>query len=99
MTASNGASRVSVSEFEQIFESVKNWGRWGPADELGTLNYITPAKVREAEDEQTREGRLQMHMLTSAMYADNARRWMESAELCSVEETDALVTGLDANVV
>jgi kynurenine formamidase len=22
-----------------------NWGRWGPADELGTLNYITPARV------------------------------------------------------
>jgi hypothetical protein len=27
---------------------VKNSGRWGPDDELGTLNYITPAKVREA---------------------------------------------------
>jgi kynurenine formamidase len=40
--------RVSVAEFEQIFESVKNWGRWGPDDELGTLNYITPEKVRAA---------------------------------------------------
>jgi kynurenine formamidase len=39
---------VSVAEFEQIFESVKNWGRWGPDDELGTLNYITPEKVRAA---------------------------------------------------
>ncbi len=25
-----------------------NWGRWGPNDERGTLNYITPEKVREA---------------------------------------------------
>ena len=41
-------TRVSVAEFEQIFESVKNWGRWGPDDELGTLNYVTPEKVREA---------------------------------------------------
>jgi kynurenine formamidase len=41
-------TRVSIAEFEQIFESVKNWGRWGPDDELGTLNYITPEKVREA---------------------------------------------------
>lgn len=41
-------TRVSVAEFERIFESVKNWGRWGPNDELGTLNYITPEKVREA---------------------------------------------------
>jgi len=41
-------SRVSLAEFEQIFESVKNWGRWGPDDQLGTLNYVTPEKVREA---------------------------------------------------
>jgi kynurenine formamidase len=40
--------KVSVEEFEQIFESVKNWGRWGPDDELGTLNYVTPEKVRAA---------------------------------------------------
>jgi hypothetical protein len=25
-----------------------NWGKWGPDDELGTLNYITPEKVQEA---------------------------------------------------
>jgi kynurenine formamidase len=50
MTTSDGdgAGRLSVSDFEQIFESVKNWGRWGASDELGTLNYITPDKVREA---------------------------------------------------
>jgi kynurenine formamidase len=39
---------LSVAEFEEVFESVKNWGRWGPDDELGTLNFITPEKVREA---------------------------------------------------
>src|SRR4051794_30703514 len=39
---------VSLAEFEAIFESVKNWGRWGEDDELGTLNYVTPEKVREA---------------------------------------------------
>jgi kynurenine formamidase len=27
---------------------VKNWNRWGPDDQLGTLNYVTPEKVREA---------------------------------------------------
>jgi kynurenine formamidase len=43
------ASRtVNVEEFEEIFESVKNWGRWGPSDELGTMNLITPGKVRAA---------------------------------------------------
>jgi kynurenine formamidase len=40
--------KVGIAEFEEIFESVKNWGRWGPDDELGTLNYITAEKVREA---------------------------------------------------
>ena len=25
-----------------------NWGRWGPEDQLGTVNLITPDKVREA---------------------------------------------------
>lgn len=40
--------KMSVAEFEQIFERVKNWGKWGAADELGTLNYITSEKIREA---------------------------------------------------
>ncbi len=39
---------VSLEEFDRIFESVKNWGRWGPEDELGTLNYITPERVAAA---------------------------------------------------
>lgn len=30
-----------------VFESVKNWGRWGD-DEAGALNLITPAKRVEA---------------------------------------------------
>lgn len=46
MSAPTG--QVSVREFEEIFESVKNWGRWGSSDELGTLNLLTPEKVRAA---------------------------------------------------
>jgi kynurenine formamidase len=41
-------ARVSLQEFDEIYESVKNWGRWGEDDELGTLNYITPDVVRAA---------------------------------------------------
>ena len=40
--------RVSILEFERIFESVKNWGKWGPDDERGTLNYIQPRHIRAA---------------------------------------------------
>jgi kynurenine formamidase len=36
------AGLVTIAEFERIFEAVKNWGRWGPDDTLGTLNYIQP---------------------------------------------------------
>lgn len=41
-------STLSLDEFEAIFESVKNWGRWGPDDMLGTLNLITPEHVTRA---------------------------------------------------
>jgi kynurenine formamidase len=40
--------RISLQEFDRLFEALKNWGRWGPDDERGTLNYLTPDKVRAA---------------------------------------------------
>lgn len=39
---------VSIAAFDRIFESVKNWGRWGDDDERGTLNLIRPEHVRAA---------------------------------------------------
>jgi kynurenine formamidase len=39
---------VSLAEFDRMYESVKNWGKWGPDDDRGTLNYITPDKVAAA---------------------------------------------------
>ncbi|MGK5732096.1 cyclase family protein [Streptomyces sp. URMC 124] len=35
-------------EFHEIAKRVNNWGRWGDRDEIGTLNLITDAVVREA---------------------------------------------------
>src|SRR3989338_8638986 len=29
-------------------EELKNWGKWGPDDELGVLNYITPQDIVNA---------------------------------------------------
>ena len=29
------------ARMDEIFESVKNWGRWGEDDEAGALNLIT----------------------------------------------------------
>jgi kynurenine formamidase len=42
------AAPLTLPAFDAMFESVKNWGRWGKDDALGTLNYITPEKVAEA---------------------------------------------------
>lgn len=32
---------MSDPAVNEIIKQVSNWGRWGPADQLGTLNYIT----------------------------------------------------------
>ena len=41
-------NEVSADEFRELFERVSNWGRWGPDDERGALNYLTPERVAEA---------------------------------------------------
>ncbi|MXY72222.1 MAG: cyclase family protein [Dehalococcoidia bacterium] len=43
------------SEVLGYFDSLSNWGRWGPDDQLGALNYITPEK-RCAAGALIREG-------------------------------------------
>jgi len=42
------ANRMSKEKFDELFKKVSNWGRWGPNDELGTLNYITPKHILAA---------------------------------------------------
>src|SRR5690606_24354811 len=41
-------STASMTEFRRVADQVRNWGRWGTDDELGTLNFITAEKVTEA---------------------------------------------------
>lgn len=38
----------NVAEFDAMFRKINNWGRWGGDDERGTMNLITPTKVRQA---------------------------------------------------
>jgi kynurenine formamidase len=38
----------SEDEVLGYFDKLSNWGRWGPDDELGTPNLITPEKTRRA---------------------------------------------------
>ena len=39
---------MSASEFRDLFARVSNWGRWGPGDERGALNHLTPERVAAA---------------------------------------------------
>src|SRR5437867_10586483 len=39
---------VSQAQYDKWQTELSNWGRWGPNDELGALNLITPAKRRAA---------------------------------------------------
>ena len=39
---------ASMTDFRRVADDVRNWGRWGDDDEIGTLNFITPDKVAEA---------------------------------------------------
>ncbi len=41
--APGGAPTPTAADLEQLFESLKNWGRWGDDDERGALNHLTPA--------------------------------------------------------
>ena len=47
---------LSDQEWRSTFDAVTNWGRWGPADQRGTLNLIGPAEVAAAAA-LVREGR------------------------------------------
>jgi kynurenine formamidase len=41
-------STLTAEEFERVFDTLKNWGRWGDDDELGTLNFVGDAEVARA---------------------------------------------------
>ena len=46
----------TAEEIEEYPKRFSNWGRWGPDDQLGTLNHITP-EVQRAAGALIREGR------------------------------------------
>lgn len=40
--------QVTLAELRTLIDKYRNWGTWGPTDELGTINYVTPDSVRAA---------------------------------------------------
>ena len=39
---------AGMSDLRRTADDIRNWGRWGEADELGTLNLITADKAGES---------------------------------------------------
>ena len=39
---------VTTAEYQRWQKELSNWGRWGPNDEFGALNLITPEKRKQA---------------------------------------------------
>lgn len=42
------ARTLTRADLDAMADRVSNWGRWGPDDEIGTLNFVTPESVRQA---------------------------------------------------
>jgi kynurenine formamidase len=49
--ATNQTEIPTEAEVLRYFDTCSNWGRWGPDDELGTLNYLSPTHRRAAAQE------------------------------------------------
>jgi kynurenine formamidase len=67
---------VATPEAEVLgyFESLRNWGRWGPDDELGTLNFIRPEHRRQAAGLVVDGATVSCERLISTSYSeDNAQ--------------------------
>ena len=53
LTVASGAQHEArfprnAAEFDQLFQQVSNWGRWGKDDQLGAANLVTAAKRKQA---------------------------------------------------
>jgi kynurenine formamidase len=46
MTATG--AHATIDDFRRMAEKLSNWGRWGAEDQIGTLNFITPEKLKQA---------------------------------------------------
>jgi kynurenine formamidase len=48
ITMTGAATTLTPEDIDALFAKVSNWGRWGPDDEIGALNLITPRKRLQA---------------------------------------------------
>jgi len=41
---------VTIEKILEMRDKVKNWGKWGPDDQIGTMNYVTEKEILAARD-------------------------------------------------
>ena len=66
----------NVAEFDQMFNQIKSWGRWGADDQLGAANLITEAKRRQAIA-------LAKHGVTVSLAHPHSRKWHPTTRIRS----------------
>ena len=47
MTRRHDAQKFTIAHLRATAEKLKNWGRWGPDDQVGTLNFVAPQDTFE----------------------------------------------------
>jgi kynurenine formamidase len=48
MTAEGSARKLTMDDLRAAADRLKNWGRWGADDEIGTLNHVRPEDILRA---------------------------------------------------
>jgi hypothetical protein len=46
------ANKFTLEHVRSTAEHCKNWGKWGPDDEIGTLNYVSDEDIQAAAKER-----------------------------------------------
>jgi len=67
------SKKITRQDLHDAAEKYKNWGKWGPNDEIGTLNYTTPADIIGAA-QLVRKGKVISLALNSIIPARRGRR-------------------------
>ena len=87
---------VTLDTLKQWEQELSNWGRWGPNDQRGTLNLITPEKTRQAAALVTvGETVTLQHFVTEEKSSDSqafgpTEHWMSRLDPVTGEPTFAL---------
>jgi hypothetical protein len=100
---------MSEDALRKLAMQVRNWGRWGANDEIGTLNYISPAAIAAAcrlatdgkvfalgiplQREGPQSGTRQRFNPIHTMFRDGGDAPRTPAEVAAMQGTGAPTTG------